>query len=103
MNLEYLSNSTPNYFGFWLGLYAIFVIALWHPLIIKGYYYYGKWPCMATFACSGVITIYLSLVVENLFYSALWAFWGVVSLWSVVEVPLQEKRVQKGYFPKGRT
>ena len=100
MFTEYLSNGTPNFFGCAVGLCSILIIALWHPIVIKGEYYFGKWPCIIAFSLSGIITLYLSATTANLFYSMVLAFWGFVSLWSVVEVPLQQKRVAKGYFPK---
>ena len=88
-----------NFSGIILGLVAFLCIGVFHPLVIKGEYYFGTrfwW----VFALMGVITIAASLMVENVLWSTLLAVWGASSFWSIGELFEQKKRVEKGWFPK---
>ena len=75
------------------------IIGLFHPLVIKGEYYFGT-RIWWVFALMGVITIVTSIMVENVLWSTLLAVWGASSFWSIGELFEQKKRVEKGWFPK---
>lgn len=85
--------------GIIIGVATFFIIGLFHPLVIKGEYYFGV-KCWWFFALMGVATIVASLMVEDVLWSTLLAVWGASSLWSIGELFEQRKRVEKGWFPR---
>ena len=87
-----------NLAGLVIGVATFLIIGLFHPLVIKGEYYFGV-GCWWAFALMGVVSIVGALFVENLFYSTLLAVWGASSFWSIGEHFHQRKRVEKGWFP----
>ncbi len=89
-----------NYFGITLGVCVYLVIAIWHFFVIKGEYYVGKTACTVVFAVLAVLCIALSLLIKSHFLSAIIAIFGFSSLWGIREVFQQERRVQRGWFPK---
>lgn len=95
-DMEFLQNL--NYSGLGIGLATFLIIGLFHPLVIKGEYYYGekiKW----TFAVAGVVFTVLTLIVESATVSALLGVTAFSCFWSVKEVKDQVERVRKGWFP----
>lgn len=92
---------TSLYFtGPLIGLATFLVIGLFHPVVIKAEYYYGT-RLWWFFLLLGVGCIAGSLWVAATFWSALLAVVGFSSLWSILELFEQRKRVRKGWFPKG--
>lgn len=89
-----------HYEGIILGLCAFVCIGLFHPLVIKGEYYFGAKRCGLVFPIFGTLAIAGSLMSESNFISALLGVFAFSCFWSVIEVFEQEKRVQKGWFPK---
>ena len=85
--------------GLIIGIATFLIIGIFHPLVIKGEYYFGT-RIWWVFALMGVATIIASLMVENVLWSTLLAVWGASSLWSIGELFEQRKRVEKGWFPK---
>ncbi len=86
--------------GIVIGACTFLIIGLFHPLVIKGEYYFGVKIWWA-FLLLGVVTLGLSLLFADcLIASALLGVTGFSSLWSILEVFEQRKRVQKGWFPK---
>ena len=88
-----------NFTGIIIGVATFLIIGLFHPIVIKTEYYFGV-KCWWVFALAGVITVALSLLVENLLISTLLAVFGASSFWSIGEIFEQRKRVEKGWFPK---
>ena len=88
-----------NIEGIIIGLVGFLIIGLLHPIVIKGEYHFGKkiWPI---FLVGGIISIILSLFSGNLILSALLGILGFSLLWSIHEIIEQEKRVERGWFPK---
>ena len=85
--------------GLVIGVATFIIIGIFHPLVIKGEYYFGV-KCWWAFLLAGVATIAGSLFVENVLWSTLLAVVGASSLWSIGELFQQRKRVEKGWFPK---
>ena len=85
--------------GIIIGVATFLIIGLFHPLVIKGEYYFGV-KCWWVFALMGVVTLVASLMVEDVLWSTLWAVWGASSLWAIGELFEQRKRVEKGWFPR---
>ncbi|MDE6753420.1 MAG: DUF4491 family protein [Muribaculaceae bacterium] len=84
--------------GILIGLATFIIIGLYHPLVIKGEYYFGvkiKW----WFLAAGVIFLAGSLYVDDFIVSTLFGVASFSSFWSIKEVNEQVERVRKGWFP----
>ncbi|MDE6578267.1 MAG: DUF4491 family protein [Muribaculaceae bacterium] len=84
--------------GILIGLATFLIIGLYHPLVIKGEYYFGvkiKW----WFLAAGVIFLACSLYVDDFIVSTLFGVASFSSFWSIKEVNEQVERVRKGWFP----
>ena len=88
-----------NFTGIIIGVATFLIIGLFHPLVIKGEYYFGV-RCWWVFAVMGVAAVTVALFVEDVLFSTLLAVWGASSFWSIGELFEQRKRVEKGWFPK---
>ena len=88
-----------NFTGIIIGVATFLIIGLFHPLVIKGEYYFGV-RCWWVFALMGVAAVVAALFVEDVLVSTLLAVWGASSFWSIGELFEQRKRVEKGWFPK---
>lgn len=88
-----------NYTGIIIGVATFLIIGLFHPLVIKGEYYFGV-KCWWAFLLAGITTIAASFFVEEVVWSSLLAVFGASSLWGIGELFHQRKRVEKGWFPK---
>ena len=87
-----------NYIGIIIAVTTFFVIGLFHPIVIKGEYYFGT-KCWWWFLISGVAFIVASLFVDDVIISPVLGVIGCSCLWSILEIFEQKKRVQKGWFP----
>lgn len=85
--------------GLGIGLATFLIIGLFHPVVIKAEYYWGT-KCWWIFLVLGTIGVIASLVVENVFISALLGVFSFSSFWTIKEVFEQEERVKKGWFPR---
>jgi len=85
-------------FGLVLGLCTFLVIGLFHPLVIKGEYYFGV-KCWRAFAIAGVAMCGVAVYISDPFWSTLAGVVGFSCFWSIMEVFDQRKRVLKGWFP----
>lgn len=87
-----------NFQGILIGLVSFLIIGVFHPIVIKGEYYFSKkiWP---VFLASGIILLILAVVVSNDLFSAVLGITGFTCLWSIKEIYEQEERVSKGWFP----
>ena len=88
-----------HFVGIVIGVATFLIIGLFHPLVIKGEYYFGV-KCWWVFALAGVVSVLASLVVADIFWSILLAVVGASSFWSIKELFDQRERVRKGWFPK---
>lgn len=88
-----------NFTGIIIGIATFLIIGLFHPIVIKGEYYFGV-GCWWVFALMGVVTVVAALFVDNILISTLLAVWGASSFWSIRELFEQRERVRKGWFPK---
>lgn len=85
--------------GLIIGVATFLIIGIFHPLVIKGEYWFGV-RIWWVFALSGIVTVAASLLTDNVVVSTLLAVWGASSFWSIGELFEQRKRVEKGWFPK---
>ncbi len=88
-----------NFEGVFLGIATIGIIALARWLVIKGEYYFTKWLWIA-FLLVGLVGIFLSLWITQRLLAAIASIAGFCLLWGIGELIQQEKRVEKGWFPK---
>lgn len=84
--------------GLFIGMCTFLIIGLFHPLVIKGEYYFGekiKWAFLA----GGIIFLVLSLLSKGIVMSAILGVASFSSFWGIKEVMEQVERVRKGWFP----
>ena len=88
-----------NPYGIFIAVVCFVCIGLFHLIVIKAEYYFssGCWP---VFAVLGLMFLGISLRMQNEVISAAMGITGCSCLWSILELKEQEKRVEKGWFPK---
>ena len=86
--------------GIVIGLVCFLTIGLFHPLVIKGEYYFGV-KIWRAFLLGGLVATALSLFVANIVLSAVLGVVGFSCFWGIREVFQQRKRVERGWFPAG--
>lgn len=87
-----------HFTGLVIGIATFLIIGLFHPIVIKGEYYFGV-KIWWIFLISGIITGVASLLVEEILISTLLAVWAASSLWGIGELFEQRRRVERGWFP----
>jgi len=90
---------TYNLTGIIIGIITFLLIGLFHPLVIKGEYYFGVkcWPVFLLLGIGGTIA---ALLLHNPIASSACGVFACSSFWSIGELFTQKKRVEKGWFPK---
>lgn len=88
-----------NFTGIIIGVSAFLCIGLFHPIVIKAEYYFGV-CCWWVFLLLAVACIVGSLLVTATIPSTILGVVAFSSLWSILELFKQRKRVEKGWFPK---
>jgi hypothetical protein len=88
-----------NLTGIVIGLATFLIIGLFHPLVIKGEYYFGV-GCWWAFLAAGLLGLAGSLLIHDTIGSSLCGITAFSCFWSIGELFSQRKRVQKGWFPK---
>ena len=88
-----------NLQGLLIGLATFLIIGLFHPLVIKGEYYFGV-KCWWALLLAGIVCTILSVYINNSTLSILLGVTAFSSFWSILEVFEQRERVRKGWFPK---
>jgi hypothetical protein len=86
-------------YGVYAGTVSLLVIGVFHPVVIKGEYYFGKriWPL---FLALGILLGAGSIFMKNAYLSIFLGVLAFTCFWSIVELFEQEARVKKGWFPK---
>ncbi len=91
--------ATHNLTGAVIGVITFFIIGVFHPLVIKGEYYFGV-KCWWAFALAGVLTGWAAISVSDVMWQAVLGVTSCSCFWSIHEVFQQRERVRKGWFPK---
>ncbi|MDE5572290.1 MAG: DUF4491 family protein [Muribaculaceae bacterium] len=88
-----------NLMGLLIGAATFLIIGLFHPLVIKGEYYFGTriWVIFLLMGIAGCIG---SVCMTDIFLSIVSGVVAFSSFWSIKEVFEQEQRVKKGWFPR---
>lgn len=84
--------------GLIIGAATFLIIGIFHPLVIKGEYYFGVRIWVA-FLLLGIAGITGSILVTNEIISILLGVFAFSALWGIGEVFEQRERVRKGWFP----
>ena len=84
--------------GIIIGAISFLSIGVFHPIVIKSEYYFGK-GCWPVFLVAGILLIAGSTLVQNIILSSALAVIGMSCWWSILELFEQEERVKKGWFP----
>lgn len=87
-----------NFEGIIVGLSTFLIIGIFHPIVIKAEYHFGK-GCWWVFALAGVLFCALSLFLDDFVWSTIAGVIGFSCFWSIHELFEQEQRVAKGWFP----
>ena len=87
-----------NCSGIIAGLATFLIIGIFHPIVIKAEYHFGK-QCWWAFALAGVVFAVLSLFIESLIWATITGVTAFSCFWSIHELIEQEKRVERGWFP----
>lgn len=88
-----------NLEGLVIGLLTFLIIGIFHPLVIKGEYYFGT-RCWWAFFVFGVVALITALCIENVMWSAVCGVTAFSSFWGIGELFEQRRRVERGWFPK---
>lgn len=89
---------TLNWQGLAIGACTFLIIGIFHPLVIKGEYYFGVKVNYA-FALVGILASIAALLSSGVFVSSVFAVVAFSSFWGIKEVFEQRERVRKGWFP----
>jgi hypothetical protein len=82
-----------------IGLGTFVIIGIFHPLVVKGEYYFGV-GCWWVFLLMGLLGVSLTFIVDNVILSSLSGVFGFSSFWGIGELFSQRRRVERGWFPK---
>ena len=86
--------------GILIGLSAFIIIGVFHPIVVKGEYYFSKkiWPLFLIIEI--ILLIFSYITKNNILLSSILGITGFSCLWSIHEIIEQEERVKKGWFPE---
>lgn len=86
-------------FGLVTGLCTFLIIGMFHPLVIKGEYYFGV-KIWRVFLVAGILLGAGALLADNLLVASLLGVASFSSFWAILETFQQQERVHKGWFPR---
>lgn len=102
MNIDFLiqiAGLQLNLSGFVVGICTYISIWIGHTACIVGEYYFTKRLWIA-FLIGGLALVCGALFCCNLIWSTVLSILGFTFLWGIGEIIEQEKRVERGWFPK---
>ena len=88
-----------NFNGLIIGAMSLLIIGIWHPIVIKSEYYFGKKISAVIFFIIGAMCSFFSIFINTTIVSVAFALFGFSGFWGIKEVYEQEERVRKGWFP----
>ncbi len=88
-----------NFTGILIGAITFLIIGIFHPIVIWAEFHFSKkiWPI---FAVVGLVFLIMSLIADKVVVSCIFSVIAASCFWSIHELYQQEKRVEKGWFPK---
>ena len=93
-----MENLDANIQGLIIGMSTFLIIGLFHPLVIKGEYYFGM-KINRVFLAAGIVFLAAALFCGSTMWSAILGVLAFSCFWSIKEVNDQKKRVERGWFP----
>ena len=87
-----------NLIGLLIGLATFLTIGVFHPLVIKAEYHFGR-RCWPSFLLAGIAALVTSLFIRNTYASIILGVVAFSCFWSILELHQQHHRVRKGWFP----
>lgn len=84
-----------NFTGALIGLFVFIIVGLFHPIVIKVEYYFGS-SCWPIFAYLGLISLVVSIFVNEFNLSSIFGSLACGFAWSVIELFKQKERVENG-------
>ena len=84
--------------GLVIGASTFLIIGLFHPVVVKGYYYFGT-RCWWWFLLLGLAALVGSILVADVLWSSVLGVFAFSSFWTIKEIFEQRERVAKGWFP----
>ncbi len=88
-----------NFNGIIIGAAVFTCIGIFHPLVIKCEYRWGR-KVWWVFLALGILCVAASLFIPSFIGSTIAGAVAFSSFWSIHEIFKQEKRVLKGWFPE---
>lgn len=88
-----------NLTGLAIGLLSFLIIGVFHPLVIKCEYHYGR-KSRWWFLIAGITGVAASILTHHIFWSTLLGVLSFTCFWSIKEINEQEERVHRGWFPR---
>ncbi len=85
--------------GLTIGACTFLVIGLFHPVVVKCENHSGT-RCWWWFLLLGAISLMVSIIVSDIFWSTLLGVVAFSSFWTIKEIFEQQERVRKGWFPR---
>lgn len=85
--------------GLAIGLCTFLIIGLFHPVVIKCEYHFGT-RCWWVFLLLGIVALAASILIADVFWSAVLGVTAFSSFWTILEIFEQRERVRKGWFPR---
>lgn len=85
--------------GLAIGLCTFLIIGLFHPVVIKSEYHFGT-RCWWVFLLLGIVALAASILIADVFWSAVLGVTAFSSFWTILEIFEQRERVRKGWFPR---
>lgn len=87
-----------NLTGLLIGAATFVCIGVFHPIVIKAEYHFGR-KCWWAFLLLGFVALVASLMITNTYASIILGVIAFSSFWGIGEVFQQHKRVERGWFP----
>ena len=87
-----------NWTGLIIGLATFLCIGMFHPLVIKAEYHFGR-RCWPAFLLAGIAALAASLFIANENISIILGVVAFSCFWSILELHQQHHRVRRGWFP----
>ncbi len=97
MIIDFLSQH--HLLGLAIGLCTFLIIGVFHPIVIKGEYYFGV-KIWRLFLVAGIVLGVGAYLVDNVLGSSLLGVAAFSSFWGILETFEQQERVHKGWFPR---
>ncbi len=85
--------------GLAIGLCTFLIIGLFHPVVIKSEYHFGT-RCWWVFLLLGIVALAASILIADVFWSAVLGVTAFSSFWTILEIFEQRELVRKGWFPR---